>query len=183
MDVTRMSKENLDTTYELLYHVWDESPGTSVEGRKPSLRGPDLSPLIYHIPNTHNTLLIRLHNYPLPIVAFASTIRDARLFIAGAIASTSIRPDSRLPTDRDPFEFPRSETPSKVSVRWQSGQDHHLTWGILAVVMKGLEDCLVKNDQLPWVATWHVFDGGQEGEVGWGMIGWWKGTTREVTDA
>ena len=136
-----------------------------------NLTGPDLSPLIYHIPNTHNTLLIRLNNYPLPFIAFASTIRDARLFIAGVLATTSVRPDSRLPPEKDPFEFPRSDTRSQMSITWQSKKYRHLTWGILAAAMKGLEDCLVINDQLPWVVSWHVFDRAQGGEVGYGMIG------------
>lgn len=147
-----------------------------------SLQSPDFSPLIYHIPNTHNTLLIRLHDYALPIGAFSSIIRDARLFIAGVIATSSFRPDSRLPPDKDPFEYPRPETLSKVSITWQSKPGSYLTWGILAAAMKGLEDCLVKNDQLPWVATWHVFDGGQKGEVGWGMVGRGKALAIEVAD-
>lgn len=148
-----------------------------------SLRGPDLSPLIYHVPNTHNTLLIRLHDDALPHGAFSSTIREARLFIAGVMATSRFRPDSRLPPDIDPFEYPRPEALSPVSITWQSQQEGYLTWGILAAAMKGLDDCLVKNDQLPWVATWHVFDGRQKGEVGWGMVGRGDGFVRTVADS
>lgn len=114
--------------------------------------------------------------------AFSSTIRETRLFIAGLIPTSSFRPDSRLPQDKDPFEYPRPETLSRVAITWQSKRGGYLTWGILAAVMKGLEDCLVKNNQLPWVATWHVFDRGQKGEVGWGMVGRGKALAREVAD-
>ena len=145
-----------------------------------SLQAPDLSPLIYHIPNTHDTLLIRLRDYPLPFNAFGLTIREARLFIAGVLASSDIRPDTRLPPDKDPFEYPRSGPLSLVSITWQSKQKKYLTWSILAAAMKGLEDCLVKNDQLPWVATWHIFDEGQRGEVGWGTVGKGKGFVRDI---
>ena len=148
-----------------------------------NLTGPDLSPLICHIPNTHDTLLIRVHNYPLPFIAFASTIREARHYIAGVLATTSFRPDSRLPPEQDPSEFPRSDMLSQVSITWQSKEYSELTWGILAAAMKGLEDCLVINDQLPWVVSWHVFDGAQRGEVGYGVIGRGKIRSADVTDS
>ncbi|KAI4250433.1 MAG: hypothetical protein L6R40_000031 [Gallowayella cf. fulva] len=138
-------------------------------------QGPDLSPLVYHIPNTHNTLYIQLHDYPLPPVAFAFTIREARGFIRRVTRDSHAGPDTRLPPDKDPFEYPPAEPMSPVTITWESRKGYSLTWGILAVAMKGLDDCLVKNNQLPWLATWHIFDEDQGGEVGRGVVGRGKG--------
>lgn len=129
---------------------------------------PDLSPMIYHVPNTHNTLYILPYNYLLPTDEFQSSIHGARIYIAHRIAAAEGKANVPLPPDQDPFVYGPDLT---VKISWQSFQGSKLTWGILAAAMRGLEDCLVKNDHLPFKAVWHVFDGAQEGEVGWGMIG------------
>ncbi|KAL8782240.1 MAG: hypothetical protein Q9213_005570 [Squamulea squamosa] len=148
-----------------------------------SLQGPDLSPYIYHIPKTRNTLLIRLHDDPLPINAFGFTIREARILIADVLATHGYRSGDRLPQDKDPSEYPKPGSLAPVSITWQSRQGSFLTWGILAAALKGLEDCLVMNDRLPWVVTWYIFDGPQGGEVGWGTVARGKGHTRSIATA
>ncbi|KAL9603470.1 MAG: hypothetical protein Q9219_001157 [cf. Caloplaca sp. 3 TL-2023] len=136
---------------------------------------PDLSPLIYHVPGTLNTLYILPHEYALPPDEFAFTIWRVRIYIADKIAVAKGRTNVPIPANKDPYVY-GSDSP--VQITWQSFQGMKLTWGILAAVMRGLDDCLVKNNHLPFVAVWHVFDGGQEGEVGWGMIGQGKGMRR-----
>lgn len=100
---------------------------------------------------------------------FESSINGARTYIARKIASADGKANVPLPADQDPYVY---GTNLAVKISWQSLQGKKLTWGILAGVMRGLSDCLVKNNQLPLVAVWHVFDEGQGGEVGYGRI--WK---------
>lgn len=129
---------------------------------------PDLSPLVYHIPGTHDSLYIRPHDYALPENDFAIAIWRARVYIADMIASEKGKTNVPLPPDQDPKTY-GSDLPVQIS--WQSSLGMKLTWGVLAAVMRGLDDCLVRNNHLPYVVVWHVFNSGQEDEVGWGMIG------------
>ncbi|KAL8719203.1 MAG: hypothetical protein Q9225_003757 [Loekoesia sp. 1 TL-2023] len=138
---------------------------------------PDLSPLIYHVPNTACTLYILPHDYALPPYDFAFSIWRARIYIADKIAASKGKANVPLPPNQDPFVYGPN---LPVQISWQSFQGMKLTWGILAAVMRGLDDCLVKNNHLPYVAIWHVFVAGKEGEVGWGTIAEGKGIERPV---
>ncbi len=136
---------------------------------------PDLSPLIYHVPNSHNTLYILPYDYALPSDGFRSSIYGARVYIAHKIAAAEGKANLPLPPDEDPFVYGPDLT---VKITWQSFRGMRLTWGILAAATRGLDDCLVKNNQLSFAAVWHVFDSRLEGEVGWGVIGKGKGLRR-----
>ncbi|KAL8744659.1 MAG: hypothetical protein Q9184_007971, partial [Pyrenodesmia sp. 2 TL-2023] len=138
-------------------------------------QGPDLSPLIYHVPNSDNTLYILPSDYALPLHGFESSIYGARVYIAHKIAAAQGKAIPPLTPDEDPFVYGPGLT---VKITWQSFQGMKLTWTTLAAAMRGLDDCLVKNNQLPFAAVWHVFDSRYEGEVGWGMIGRGKGVRR-----
>ncbi|KAI4207034.1 MAG: hypothetical protein LQ348_000721 [Seirophora lacunosa] len=122
-----------------------------------------------------NSLYILPHDFDLPPDEFESSIYGARVYIAHKIASAEGEANVPLPADQDPFVYGPNLA---VNVSWQSLHGKRLTWGILAGVMRGLSDCLVKNNQLPYVAVWHVFDEGQGGEVGWGSIGKGRGMQR-----
>lgn len=134
-------------------------------------QNPDLSPLIYHIPNTHNTLYILPYNFALPPDGLESSIRGAIIYIAHQIVAKG-KADLPLPPDQDPFVY-GLDLPVEIS--WQSAREMKLTWRVLAAAMRGLNDCLVKNNHLPFMAIWRVYDRGQQGEVGWGLIGRGKG--------
>ncbi|KAI4207277.1 MAG: hypothetical protein LQ346_000645 [Caloplaca aetnensis] len=139
------------------------------------VQDPDFSPLIYHVPNSHNTLYILPYDYALPSDGFRSSIYGARVYIAHKIADAEGKASLPLPPDEDPFVYGLDLT---VKITWQSFRGMKLTWGTLAAAMRGLDDCLVKNNQLAFAAVWHVFDSRQEGEVGWGVIGKGKGLRR-----
>lgn len=133
---------------------------------------PDLSPLVYHIPGTPSSLYIRPYNYALPDNDFALAIFRARVYTTDKIAAAKGKTNTPLPPDQDPGIYGPDWT---VQISWQSHPGMKLTWGILAAVMRGLDDCLVKNNHLPYVAVWHVFSDGYEEEVGWGVIEKGKG--------
>lgn len=128
---------------------------------------PDLSPLIYHIPGTSNSLYIRPYNYPLPSHDFGIALWRVKVYVADKIAAAKGRTNVPLPPDQDPGIYGLE---SPVQISWQSYPGATLTWGILAAAMRGLDDCLVKNNHLPYVAVWHVFNSDYEEEVGWGTI-------------
>ena len=138
-----------------------------VENSTTLVSTPDLSPLIYHVPGSRCTLYILPQDYILPVDEFEYSIWRARVYIADKIASLKGRADTPLPPGQDPFIY-GADTPVEIS--WQSYHGTKMTWGMLAAVMRGLYDCLVKNNHLPYVAVWHVFVAGYEGEVGWGTI-------------
>ena len=122
--------------------------------------------MAYLMCNRHNTLYIQPYPVPLPLTAFATLINRARIFVAYQIASLQGQTDVPLPPNRDPYIFGAPNTP--VQVTWQSKQDKKMTWGELAAALRGLEDCLVKNQKEPYVSAWHLF--GLEGVIGSGMI-------------
>ncbi|KAL8971052.1 MAG: hypothetical protein Q9197_003481 [Variospora fuerteventurae] len=138
--------------------------------------------MLCFLPFVYNSLYIRPHDSDLPPEQFESSINGARIYIAHKIASADGQANVPLPADQDPFVY---GTNLAVKISWQSLPGKKLTWGILAGVMKGLSDCLVKNNQLPVVAVWHVFEG-QGGEVGNGRIwkekGVWRGRGRGGRD-
>ncbi|KAL8656465.1 MAG: hypothetical protein Q9210_000258 [Variospora velana] len=136
---------------------------TTIEGGGVTLEGAD------------NSLYIRPYDFDLPPEQFESSINGARIYIAQKIASADGKANVPLPADQDPFVYGPNLA---VEISWQSLQGKRLTWGILAGVMRGLSDCLVKNNRLPFVAVWHVFDEGQGGEVGYGRIGKGRGVWR-----
>ncbi|KAL9026991.1 MAG: hypothetical protein Q9196_004425 [Gyalolechia fulgens] len=136
---------------------------------------PDLSPLVYHLPGTTNSIYIQPYNYALPKDDFALAIWRAMVYIADKIASDKGISDVPLPPDEDPKTYGSN---LRVQTSWQSSPGMKLTWGVLAAVMRGLYDCLVKNNHLPYVAVWHVFDRGKEEAIGWGMIARGKLTSR-----
>ncbi|KAL8943491.1 MAG: hypothetical protein Q9216_001026 [Gyalolechia sp. 2 TL-2023] len=140
---------------------------------------PDLSPLVYHVPGTPNSIYVRPHDYPLPESDFEYAIWRARVYVTDKIASARGKANVPLPPDQDPKTY-GSDMPVQIS--WQSSPGKKLTWGILAAVMRGLDDCLVKNNHVPYVAVWHVFSSEQEGEVGWGMISKGTGKVNERPD-
>ncbi|KAL8927566.1 MAG: hypothetical protein Q9208_002373 [Pyrenodesmia sp. 3 TL-2023] len=139
---------------------------------------PDLSPLIYHVPNSHNTLYILPYDYALPPNGFQSSIYGARMYIVHQITAAGGKASVPLTPEQDPFVYGPGLT---VKITWQSFPMKRLTWEILAAAMRGLDDCLVKNNQLPFAAAWHVFDSRQKGEVGWGIVGRGNGVQRAVT--
>lgn len=126
------------------------------------------SPLIYHIPNTHNTLYIQPTRVRLPPSGVAASLWSARIFVAHEIVIRQGNADIPLPSDQDPGQYqPRG---SVVKVSWQSSfPDRQMTWGKLAATLRGLEDCIVRNQQEPFVNVWRVY--GTMGEVGWGRVG------------
>ncbi|KAL8834839.1 MAG: hypothetical protein Q9170_003581 [Blastenia crenularia] len=136
---------------------------------------PDLSPLIYHVPGTLNSLYILPQDYALPPDEFEFAIWRTRAYVADKIASAKGETNVPLPPDQDPKIYGDD---SPVRITWQSFHGMKLTWGMLAAAMRGLDDCLVKNNHLPYVAMWHVFDARMESEMGWGTIGKGKGIRR-----
>ncbi|KAL9583605.1 MAG: hypothetical protein Q9212_002601 [Teloschistes hypoglaucus] len=127
----------------------------------------DPPPLIYHIPNTHNTLYIQPTPVHLPPSGIAATLWSARVFVANQIAIRQGNADIPLPSDQDPGKYqPRG---SVVKVSWRSSlPDKQMTWGELAATLRGLEDCIVRNQQEPFVNVWRVY--GTMGELGWGRV-------------
>ncbi|KAI4148748.1 MAG: hypothetical protein L6R39_002705 [Caloplaca ligustica] len=136
---------------------------------------PDLSPLIYHIPGTSNTLYILPYDFPLPPEEFISSIHGARIYIAHKIA-VGAKIDTPLPPDQDPFVYGLN---LGVKISWRSIHGKRFTWTALGAAIRGLDDCLVKNNHLPYVVAWHVYDGGQE--IGRGVIGIGRGIGRVGT--
>ncbi|KAL9579311.1 MAG: hypothetical protein Q9203_006751 [Teloschistes exilis] len=62
-------------------------------------------PLIYHIPNTHNTLYIQPAPVRLPPRGIAASLWSARNFVAHEIAIRQGNADIPLPSDQDPGQY------------------------------------------------------------------------------
>ncbi|KAL8690795.1 MAG: hypothetical protein Q9218_003844 [Villophora microphyllina] len=167
---------NLDVVLILLFYLYSSAYSVPAVFSNPLgltntshllLGKPDLSPMIYHIPHTHNTLYIQTTATPLPPSALAATLWNARVFVTNQIAILQGNADVPLPSDMDPGHYQAGGSVVKVS--WQSSSaDKKMTWGDLRATLRGLHDCLVKNQQESVVNVWHVF--GMMGELGWGQI-------------
>lgn len=56
-----------------------------------------------------------------------------------------------------------------MKISWQSSSsDSKMTWGELAAALRGLDDCVVRNQQESLVNIWRIY--GTMGEIGWGQV-------------
>ena len=113
--------------------------------------------VICHVGNTRTSLYIQLYD-EVDATPMRNAITNAQRWVLTVIRASG---DSWLPKREDPFSY---DDKLGAHITARSTQNHHLTWGILGNALKGLQDCVIRNE---WYqdAVFQIFDGP------WGHVG------------